>query len=82
LFGALLTVRNEHAPAEFRSQVFTLSAGARLTATAAGAALAGAAAGLPVTALLLAAAATAVVGGAGGLLNLRRYPRQGNTDHR
>jgi MFS family permease len=75
LFGALLTVRNEHAPAEFRSQVFTLSAGARLSTTAAGSALAGAAAGLPVTALLLAAAATAVVGGVGGQLNLRRYPR-------
>jgi MFS family permease len=75
LFGALLTVRNEHAPAEFRSQVFTLSAGARLSTTAAGSALAGAAAGLPVTALLLAAAATAVVGGVGGQLTLRRYPR-------
>jgi MFS family permease len=74
LFGALLTVRNEHAPAEFRSQVFTLSAGARLTTTAAGSALAGAAAGLPVTVLLLVAAGTAVVGGGVGLLRLRRVP--------
>jgi MFS family permease len=74
LFGALLTVRNEHTPAEFRSQVFTLSAGARLTTTAAGSALAGAAAGLPVAVLLLAAAVTAVVGGGVGLLRLRRLP--------
>jgi MFS family permease len=75
LFGALLTVRNDHAPAEFRSQVFTLSAGARLTTTAAGSALAGAAAGLPVRLLLLSTAATSVLGGVVGLLNLLRYRR-------
>ena len=80
LFGALLTVRNEHAPPAYRSQVFTLSAGARLTTTAAGSALAGAAAGLPVRVLLLSAAATALVGGGAGLLALRRVCQQGEGD--
>jgi MFS family permease len=42
LFGALLTARQRWSPAELRSQVFTLGAGAKISAAAAGAALAGA----------------------------------------
>lgn len=47
LFGALLTARQHWSPAGQRSQVFTLGAGAKITAAAAGAALAGALAGGP-----------------------------------
>jgi MFS family permease len=45
LFGALLTTRQRWSPPELRSQVFTLGAGAKITAAAAGAALAGTLAG-------------------------------------
>jgi predicted MFS family arabinose efflux permease len=72
MFGALLTVRNDYAPDHQKSQVFTLSAGARLTASAAGSALAGVAAGLPLTVLSLTAAGTAIVAGAVGQLVLQR----------
>ncbi len=61
MFGALLTVRNNYAPGDQRSQVFTLSAGAKLTASAVGSAIAGAAAGLSVAVLAPVAAATAMV---------------------
>jgi hypothetical protein len=45
MFGALLTTRQHWSPPELRSQVFTLGAGAKITAAAAGAALAGTLAG-------------------------------------
>ena len=38
LFGALLLTRQDRAPVEARSQVFTLGAGAKITAAALGAA--------------------------------------------
>jgi MFS family permease len=47
LFGALLLTRQQWAPPAQRSQVFTLGAGAKISAAAAGAALAGALAGGP-----------------------------------
>ena len=73
LFGAVLTVRNDYAPENQKSQVFTLSAGAKLTANAIGSALAGAAAGLPLAVLALAAAATMISSGAIGRLTLRHH---------
>ena len=66
MFGALLTVRHDYAPDQQKSQVFTLSAGARLTANAAGSALAGVAAGLPLAVLALVAAAAPILAGAVG----------------
>ena len=75
MFGALLTVRNNFAPEDQKSQVFTLSAGAKLTANAVGSALAGAAAGLPIAVLAPVAAATAIIAGAIGQLVLRRRAR-------
>jgi MFS family permease len=69
LFGALLTARQHWSPPELRSQVFTLGAGAKITAAAAGAALAGTLAGTATPAQLavagtipLAAAALAAAG--------------------
>jgi hypothetical protein len=64
--GALLTVRDRHAPAGLRGQVFTLGAGAKITAAAGGAALAGTLASLPDPAQLLAVAAFPLLGGALG----------------
>ena len=55
--------------------MFTLSAGAKLTANAVGSALAGAAAGLPIAVLAPVAAATAIIAGAIGQLVLRRRAR-------
>lgn len=69
LFGALLVTRNDRAPIELRSQVFTLGAGAKISATAAGAALAGLLSGhTPIVVLLLLAAASSVLPGALGHL--------------
>jgi MFS family permease len=69
LFGALLTARQHWSPPELRSQVFTLGAGAKITAAAAGAALAGALAGGPTGAQLAIAGGisvlAAVLGAAG-----------------
>lgn len=45
--GALFTARNDHAPERLRAQIFTLGAGVKTTAAAAGAALAGALTYLP-----------------------------------
>jgi len=53
LFGALLVTRQDHAPAPLRTQIFTLGAGAKITATAAGAALTGTLAGHTSSLLLL-----------------------------
>ncbi|MEN3304149.1 MAG: hypothetical protein V7603_351 [Micromonosporaceae bacterium] len=74
--GALLTVRDRHAPAGLRGQVFTLGAGAKITAAAGGAALAGTLANLPDPAQLLAVAGFPLLGGALGatLLSLPARP--------
>lgn len=57
LLAATLRVRADHAPPRLRTQVFTLGAGLKITAAAAGAALTGAAASLRPSLLLLAIAA-------------------------
>jgi predicted MFS family arabinose efflux permease len=63
LFASLLTVRDREAPPAVRTQVFTIGAGLKVTAGAAGAALAGLAAGLGAAVLLLAVAGSQVVAG-------------------
>jgi MFS family permease len=65
LFGALLLTRQDRAPAEARSQVFTLGAGAKITAAALGAGLGGALSSWAVSAQLLVVGAVHVL--AGGL---------------
>jgi Major Facilitator Superfamily len=66
LFGALLTTRERQAPRPLHAQVFAVGAGAKMTASAAGAALGGALAGAPTAVqLLLAGAWPAVAGGVG-----------------
>jgi MFS family permease len=69
LFGALLTARQRWSPAELRSQVFTLGAGAKISAAAAGAALAGTLASGPTSGQLAVAGAVpllaAVIGAVG-----------------
>ncbi|MDI6408482.1 MFS transporter [Streptomyces albus] len=57
LLTATLRLRADHAPAAVRTQVFTLGAGLKLTAAAAGAALVGVFAWLPAAGLVLAVAA-------------------------
>jgi hypothetical protein len=60
--GALFTTRKNYAPNEVQAQVFTISAGLRLTMAAAGAAIGGAMAGLPSpTQLLLVASGPTVM---------------------
>ncbi len=76
LFGALLLVRHQHAPEHLRSQVFALSAGAKLTANAVGAALAGLLAGVPGSWQLVLAGAPPVLAGAAGARTLRRRPQE------
>jgi hypothetical protein len=71
VFGALLVTRDRQAPPELRSQVFALGAGAKITASAAGAALAGALAGLPGALQLLVAGGWPVIAGGVGLGLLR-----------
>ncbi|MFD9029608.1 MFS transporter [Streptomyces sp. NPDC059567] len=56
LLTATLRIRADHAPADVRTQVFTLGAGLKMSAAACGAALTGLAAGAPPAALLLGAA--------------------------
>lgn len=75
LFGAVLVIRNSCAPGQLRSQVFTLTAGAKITATAIGAVLAGLIAGhLSGSSLLLLAGACSLVAAGVGQLLLRRSP--------
>jgi hypothetical protein len=66
--GAMFTTRKHYAPDEVQAEVFTISAGLRLTMAAAGAAIGGAIAGLPSpTQLLLVASAPLLCGGLGAL---------------
>jgi MFS family permease len=72
LFASLITVRDREAPPEVRTQVFTIGAGLKVTAAAAGAALAGLASGLGAPVLLLAVAASQLAAGAVAYGFLRR----------
>jgi MFS family permease len=75
LFASLLVVRDREAPPEARTQVFTIGAGLKVTAAAAGVALAGLATGHGTTVLLLAVAASQLLaGGLGAVLLRRRRP--------
>jgi hypothetical protein len=70
--GAVFTARQDHAPEGLRAQVFTLGAGLKTTAAAAGAALAGAIALAPTaTQLLLVGACPVAAGVVGGVLLVR-----------
>ena len=75
LFGALLTVRQDRAPVALRGQVFTLGAGVKITATAAGAALAGAAVSSGTSTQLALAASVPMLAGVFGAVALRRRCR-------
>jgi predicted MFS family arabinose efflux permease len=67
--GAMFTIRKLYAPDDVQAQVFTISAGLRLTMAAAGAAVGGALAGLPSpTLLIFVAAAPLAAGGVGALM--------------
>ena len=67
----MFTTRKLYAPDEVQAQVFTISAGLRLTMAAAGAAIAGALAGLPSPTLLIFVAVAPLVAGGVGALMLR-----------
>lgn len=64
--GALFTTRQQHAPADAQAQVFSLSAGFKTSAAAAGAGLGGALAGLPVGHQLVLIGASPLLAGALG----------------
>ncbi len=68
--GALFTARQDHAPERLRAQVFTLGAGIKTTAAAAGAALAGTIAHTPTSTQLLLVAASPILAGLLGSLLL------------
>jgi MFS family permease len=84
LFGALLTTRQRWSPPELRSQVFTLGAGAKITAAAAGAALAGTLSGTATGSQLAVAGAVplvaAAVGAAGFARSAHSSPPPGRRD--
>jgi MFS family permease len=77
LFGALLLTRERQAPQRQRAQVFAVSASAKITATATGAALCGALSGAPVGVQLVLAGGWPVLAGGVGLavLGLRSSAR-------
>ena len=75
MFGALLTTRQHWSPPELRSQVFTLGAGAKITATAAGTALAGTLAGGPTGGQLAVAGAIPLLAAAAGAVGFSRGRR-------
>jgi len=75
--GALFTTRQEHAPEDLRAQIFTLGAGIKTTAAAAGAALAGSVAHVPTATQLLLVAASPILAGALGTLLVSATPRAG-----
>lgn len=76
LTGALFTARQSHAPEGLQAQVFTLGAGIKTTAAAAGAALAGVIAGAPTSAQLLLVAASPILAGTLGALMLPTRARR------
>jgi MFS family permease len=71
---ALFSVRDREAPAEVRTQVFTLGAGIKVTSAAAGAAVGGLLSGSGVGLLLTVIAAGQALAALTGLLILRRAP--------
>jgi MFS family permease len=75
LFGALLSIRQNRSPLALRSQIFTLGAGAKITATAGGAALASTLTHTSINAQLALAGTIPVIAGALGILALRHLPR-------
>ena len=79
VLGALLVVRDRHAPPSARSQVFTLGAGAKITAAAAGAAGIGVVAAASTPVLLAVTGAAPVLAGAVGLITLPRRQHDGDT---
>jgi hypothetical protein len=74
--GALFTTRQAHAPAAARAQVFTISAGLKTTAAAAGAALGGGLAHLPPSVQLVLVGSTPLVAGGVGALALSTARRR------
>jgi hypothetical protein len=74
--GALFLTRHRTAPPEVESQVFTLAAGMKITASAIGAAAAGALSGWTTTALLVSVAAVSVAAGLGGAVALAAVSRR------
>jgi MFS family permease len=72
LFASLLTVRDREAPPEVRTQVFTIAAGLKVTAAAAGAALAGLVTGFGAAALVLGVAVTQFLAGGVTAVLIRR----------
>ena len=68
--GALFTTRQTHAPEAVRAQLFTISAGLKTTAAAAGAALGGSIAHLLPNAQLLLLGSSPFLAGALGILAL------------
>lgn len=76
LFSALLTARERYAPQPLRTQIFTLGAGLKSTAAAAGAAGIGALSGLGAASLLGMAASAQLVAAGTGVVLLRCPPRK------
>lgn len=76
LTGALFTSRQAHAPADVRAQIFTLGAGLKVTAAAAGAVLAGTVAATPTAVQLLLAASCPLLAGVLGAILLSVPRRQ------
>jgi predicted MFS family arabinose efflux permease len=72
--GALFTTRKLYAPDDVQAQVFTITAGLRLTMAAAGAAIGGALAGLPSSTQLIFVASAPLLAGALGASALRLAP--------
>jgi len=77
--SALFLVRDHHAPDGLRAQVFAIGAGLKTTATAAGAALAGALTDLPAANQLLLVGATPLLAAALGSIALRIRAGAGRT---
>jgi MFS family permease len=80
LTGALFTTRQERATDEVQAQVFTIGAGLKTTSAAAGAAIGGALAHLPITSQLLVTAGSPMLAGAlgAGSLGITARTRDGD----
>jgi len=81
-FGsALFTARNQYATEANRTQVFTIGAGLKVTASAVGAALIGLVTTMPANALLLLVATSPILAGTLGTVLLTRHPTARNSRH-
>lgn len=76
--GAVFTIRQDHAPTDAQAQVFTISAGLKTTTAAAGAALGGAIASIPVPTQLLLVGASPLLASTLGGLALALHHRSAN----